>query len=121
MFREKQPEATERFSVQTFKSLEDVTVDLGHVNVFIGANGSGKVDEQALRVRGARPGVPNLYNSAFPAKPGTRILPHLRFEARSSQAEYGVFLRSTLESPEPVWRFKTVIHADADVAGKTYR
>lgn len=32
----------ERFSVRTFKSLEDVTVQLGQVNVFIGANGSGK-------------------------------------------------------------------------------
>lgn len=29
-------------SVRTFKSLDDVTVDLGQVNVFIGANGSGK-------------------------------------------------------------------------------
>ncbi|MYA91559.1 MAG: AAA family ATPase, partial [Synechococcus sp. SB0663_bin_10] len=65
----------ERFSVQTFKSLEDVTVALGRVNVFIGANGSGKsnllealgilsaaangkVDEQALLARGVRPGVP---------------------------------------------------------------
>lgn len=32
----------EKFSVKTFKSLEDVTVKLGRVNVFIGANGSGK-------------------------------------------------------------------------------
>ena len=32
----------ENFSVRTFKSLEDVTVGLGLVNVFIGANGSGK-------------------------------------------------------------------------------
>ena len=113
----------ERFSVQTFKSLEDVTVQLGQVNIFIGANGSGKsnllealgvlsaaangkVDEQALLARGVRPGVPKLYKSAFPAKPGTRIPPHLRFEARSSQAEYGVSLWNDLENPEPVWTFK---------------
>ena len=32
----------ERLTVRTFKSLENVTVDLGLVNVFIGANGSGK-------------------------------------------------------------------------------
>ena len=113
----------ERLSVRTFKSLEDVTVRLGHVNVFIGANGSGKsnllealgvlsaaangkVDEQALLARGVRPGVPKLYKSAFPAKPGTQIPPHLRFEARSSQAEYGVSLWNDLETPEPVWTFK---------------
>ena len=29
-------------TVRTFKSLEDVAVDLGLVNVFIGSNGSGK-------------------------------------------------------------------------------
>ena len=119
----------ERFSVRTFKSLEDVTVQLGQVNVFIGANGSGKsnllealgvlsaaangkVDEQALLARGVRPGVPKLYKSAFPAKPGTRILPHLSFGAYSSQAEYGVSLLNNLEDPAPedlapVWTFKT--------------
>ena len=32
----------ERLTVRTFKTLEDVTIDLGQVNVFIGANGSGK-------------------------------------------------------------------------------
>lgn len=30
------------FKAQSFKSLVDVTVDLGVVNVFVGANGSGK-------------------------------------------------------------------------------
>ena len=119
----------ERFSVKTFKSLEDVTVQLGQVNVFIGANGSGKsnllealgvlsaaangkVDEQALLARGVRPGVPKLYKSAFPAQTGTRIPPHLRFEAHGSQAEYGVSLLNNLEDPDPedlapVWTFKT--------------
>ena len=31
-----------QLSVRTFKSLENVEIDLGLVNVFIGANGSGK-------------------------------------------------------------------------------
>ena len=61
----------ETLTVRTFKSLEDVTVDLGLVNVFIGANGSGKsnllealgvlsaasdgkVDDQSLLARGVR-------------------------------------------------------------------
>lgn len=29
-------------TIKDFKSITDVTVDLGQINVFIGANGSGK-------------------------------------------------------------------------------
>ena len=117
-------EVIEKFSVKTFKSLEDVTVELGQVNVFIGANGSGKsnflealgilsaaangkVDEQALLARGVRPGVPKLYKSAFPAQPGTRIPPHIFFGAYSAQAEYQVSLWNNLENPSSIWTFKT--------------
>ena len=69
-------------SIQSFKSLEDVSVDFGIVNVFIGANGSGKsnlleavgvlgaaangrVDDEALLRRGVRLGLPALYKSSF--------------------------------------------------------
>ena len=31
-----------KLSVKAFKTLEDVEIELGQVNVFIGANGSGK-------------------------------------------------------------------------------
>ena len=74
-------------SIRAFKSLEDVTVDLGLVNVFISANGSGKsnllealgvlsaaadgkVDDQTLLARGVRPGLPAFYKPAFPAIQG---------------------------------------------------
>ena len=70
----------DHLSVRTFKSLDDVTVDLGLVNVFIGANDSGKsnllealgilsaaadgkVDDQTLLARGVRPGLPALTRS----------------------------------------------------------
>ena len=113
----------EKLSIRTFKSLADVTVDLGLVNVFIGANGSGKsnllealgvlaaasdgkVDDQSLLSRGVRPGVPALYKAAFPAR-GTRIPPHLYFGARSALAEYRVTLHNPLKDPAPAWRFKT--------------
>ena len=113
----------ESFSVRTFKSLEDVTVDLGRVNVFIGANGSGKsnlleaigvlsaaasgrVDDQSLLSRGVRPGVPQLYKSAFSARPGRKIPPHLFFGARSEHARYEVSLHNPLKEPTPAWRFK---------------
>ena len=111
-------------SVRTFKSLADVTVELGLVNVFIGANGSGKsnllealgvlsaaadgkVDDQSLLARGVRPGVPRLYKSAFPARPDTKIPPHIFFGAQAPAAEYRVTLHNPLNDPAPAWRFKT--------------
>lgn len=112
----------EKLSVRTFKSLEDVTIDLGMVNVFIGGNGSGKsnllealgilsaaadgkVDDQTLLARGVRPGLPALYKSAFPTK--KRIPPHLFFGALGAQAKYEVSLHNPLKDPTPAWRFKT--------------
>ena len=124
----------ETLTVRTFKSLEDVTVDLGLVNVFIGANGSGKsnllealgvlsaaadgkVDDQTLLARGVRPGVPALYKSAFPAKPGKRIPPHLSFGAFGDGAKYEITLHNPLEQPAPAWRFKTEWWEDDDEGG----
>ena len=117
----------DKLSVRTFKSLDDVTVDLGWVNVFIGANGSGKsnllealgilsaaadgkVDDQALLARGVRPGLPTLYKSAFPG----RIPPHLYFSVHSGQARYEVSLHNPLRDPTPAWRFKTEVWEDDD-------
>ncbi len=110
----------EKLTVNSFKSLESVEVDLGQVNVFIGANGSGKsnllealgvlsaaadgkVNDQTLLQRGVRPGVPALYKSAF----STRIPPHIFFAAANSQSRYEVSLHNPLKDPSPVWRFKT--------------
>ena len=121
----------ESLSVRTFKSLEDVTVELGLVNVFIGANGSGKsnllealgvlsaaadgrVDDQNLKSRGVRPGVPRLYKSAFPARPGTKIPSHVFFGAHTERAKYEVSLHNPLNDPAPAWRFKTELWEDAD-------
>ncbi len=43
-----------RIKVEAFKSLENVEIDLGRVNVFIGANGSGKSNLlEAIGVLGA--------------------------------------------------------------------
>ena len=96
-------------SVRTFKSLADVTVELGLVNVFVGANGSGKsnllealgvlsaaadgrVDDQTLLARGVRPGVPRLYKSAFPARSDTKIPPTYflvqKHQRRSIESHY---------------------------------
>ena len=69
-------------AIQGFKSLRDVQIELGRVNVFIGANGSGKtnlleaigllsaaaggtIDDQALMRRGVRLSPQTLYRSSF--------------------------------------------------------
>ncbi len=121
----------ETLSVRTFKSLENVTVDLGLVNVFIGANGSGKtnllealgvlsaaadgkVDALTLLARGVRPGVPALYKSAFPPKTGKKVPPHLFLGASGGSATYEVSLHNPLKQPAPAWRFKTERWEDDD-------
>ena len=108
-------------SVKSFKSLENVSdIELGHLNVFVGANGSGKsnllealgvlsaaaegkVTEQTLLQRGVRPGLPQLYKSAF----SETIKPHISLSAKSPQSEYRVTLNNPLDDPSPAWRFKT--------------
>jgi len=77
----------ETIKVRDFKSLVNVEVELGTVNVFIGANGSGKsnlleaigilgaaasglVNDESLKYRGVRPGLPVLYKSSFKKKRG---------------------------------------------------
>jgi predicted ATPase len=114
-----------KLTVQSFKSLESVEVDLGVVNVFVGANGSGKsnlleamgvlgaaafgrVDDESLLRRGVRPGVPQLYKSAFPTKEAEKR-PHILFRAENSDASYEVSLWNPIRDPKPAWRFKTEI------------
>lgn len=114
-------------TIQSFKSLEDVTIELGNLNVFVGANGAGKsnlleaigvlsaaadgkVTDQTLLQRGVRPGVPKLYKSAFPL-PEKRQLSHIYFSGRSDSAHYDVSLNNPLNDPSPAWRFKTELLA----------
>ena len=109
-------------SVKAFKSLETAELELGLINVFIGANGSGKsnlleavgilgaaasgrVDDAAFLRRGVRPGVPSLYKSSFK---GIRQPSAIRFEATTNDgAEFAVSLFNPMQEPEPAWRFKT--------------
>jgi predicted ATPase len=107
-------------AVKDFKSLKDVTVDLGQVNVFVGANGAGKsclleavgilsacsagaVDDQALLRRGVRPGVPELYKSSF-GKDTTS--PKISLRATSSSgADYHAYITNPTKNPGPYWVF----------------
>jgi len=111
-------------NIRTFKTLESVTFELGLVNVFIAANGSGKsnlleaigvlsaaadgqVNDQALLSRGVRPGLPALYKTAFPGR--HKMPPHLFFGAIGDDAKYEVSLHNPLDDPSPAWKYKTEI------------
>ncbi len=108
-----------KLKVESFKTLEAVAIELGQVNIFVGANGSGKsnfleavgvlsaaadgkVDDRVLLQRGVRPGVPELYKSAFNEK----LPQHIYFAAHNEKSSYEVSLLNPLESNRP-WRFKT--------------
>jgi predicted ATPase len=107
--------------VNGFKSLRDFELELGDVNVLIGANGSGKsnileaigvlsaaaggrIDDESLMRRGVRPGLPGLYKSSFQRD---RTPPHISLSAHSSEASYDVSLLNPLKDPKPAWKFKT--------------
>ncbi len=108
-------------SIKAFKSLLDIEIDLGRVNVFIGANGCGKsnileaigvlgaaangrVDDESLLRRGVRPGLPSLYKSSFV---GSRMRSSIRLEAKTEEASYAVELNNPLKNPDPAWTFKS--------------
>ncbi|MEW6280571.1 MAG: ATP-binding protein [Candidatus Eremiobacterota bacterium] len=125
------------FSVEGFKSFADPTeVDLGAVNVFVGANGSGKsallealgvlssvasgrVDDGRLSERGVRPGVPILYKSSFRTRKGRPII---TLSARAEdELHYRVSLWNPLEELEPasISSLQWKVHSESMTRGKT--
>lgn len=113
-------------AIKAFKSLVDVEIQLGRVNVFVGANGSGKsnlleaigvlgaaasgrVDDESLLRRGVRPGVPRLYKSSFANR---RARPSIGLEAKSGSVRYSVELQNPLSDPQPAWSFRSESFSD---------
>jgi hypothetical protein len=126
-----------RIIVESFKSLEHVEVELGAVNVFVGANGSGKsnlleavgvlsaaasgrVDDEALMRRGVRPGLPQLYKCALI---GTGRTQHIVFAAENEGAAYKVSLFNPMKDPRPAWRYHTesLRSGEQELAGRSHR
>lgn len=111
-----------KITINGFKSIPEMTLELGKVNCFIGANGVGKsnileaigilgaaangmVDDEALLRRGVRPGLPRLYKSSFETD---RTPAHIALSALGNDVEeYRISLLNPLEDPQPAWVFKT--------------
>lgn len=112
-----------KITVKQFKSLVDLDLELGRINLFIGANGSGKsnileavgvlgaaangrVDDEALLRRGVRPSVPALYKSAFPSTPTSNRKWHISLGAESeNNASYDITIWNPIGNSN--WLFKT--------------
>jgi predicted ATPase len=114
-----------RLSVQGFKSLQNVQdLELGLVNVFIGANGSGKtnlleaigllgaaaggqVDDQALLRRGVRPGTLSLYRSSFKkAEAPEKISISATWALEQNTAEYRIDITSAMDTRQQPWPYE---------------
>ncbi len=123
--------------IKGFKSLLDVQIDLGRINVFVGANGSGKsnlleaigvlgaaatgrVDDESLLRRGVRPGLPSLYKSSFT---GVRAPPSIQLEAQALESIYRVRLNNPMIDPEPAWTYGHELWQEKDkkIVGKSPR
>lgn len=122
-------------TVKDFKSLKDVSVELGQVNVFVGANGAGKsclleaigilgacasgaVDDQALLRRGVRPGVSERYKSSFGKE---KIAPKISLRANSTRGtEYRTYITNPTRDPGPYWVFggETLKDGKAKIASR---
>ncbi len=116
------------FKVKSFKSLENVEVELGRVNVFIGANGSGKsnlleaigmlgaaafgrVDAPAFSLYGIRLGFSNLFTSSFKRKKQPSSI-HL--SASNEKATFSVDLTDSVKESELSWSFKNELLQEDD-------
>ncbi len=92
-----------KLEIKGFKSLVDVSIELGAVNVFIGANGSGKSNlleavgvlsaivingpqSESIYYRGVRVGAPSSYLSSFKTSSSDRV----RILVGNAKTEYEV-------------------------------
>jgi energy-coupling factor transporter ATP-binding protein EcfA2 len=108
----------ERVHIHAFKSIADQTLELGRLNVLVGANGSGKsalmealgvlgaaisgrIDDTSLMRRGVRLGALRLYKSAFKGLDE----PWVYLSAEAASVRYSVHLDAPVDSPDRAWSY----------------
>ncbi|MDO4418621.1 MAG: AAA family ATPase [Eubacteriales bacterium] len=118
----------DRLEIHDFKSIRELKLDLGRVNIFLGANGAGKsnllealgvvsaasygsVDDESLLRRGVRPGVPRLYKTSNRYYQRAQ---QISFSVNGYECEYRISLLNPLDSPRPQWDYKTETFRDHD-------
>ncbi|HSN98605.1 MAG TPA: AAA family ATPase, partial [Candidatus Nanopelagicales bacterium] len=114
--------ALDKVTVKSFKSLVEAEVAIARINVFIGANGSGKsnllealgvlgaaaagrIDDSTLKERGVRPGVVNLYHSSFRNLKRSNFI---RLFGAAGDTSYAVCIRNpSAQGTITRWRYDT--------------
>ncbi|MFC4601604.1 AAA family ATPase [Cohnella hongkongensis] len=111
-------------TIKNFKSLSNITLEPGRVNVFIGANGTGKsalleaigvlsaaiadkVDDAILNFKGVRLGTPSLYKSSFKDHERLPVTIEFNVKWRNEEGQWGytVNLNNPIEKPKPAWEY----------------
>ena len=125
-------------AVKDFKSLKQVSVELGLVNVFVGANGAGKsnlleaigilgaaasgrIDDNALLRRGVRPGVPEIYKSAFRGEKLANAIEIKATTGKQDTTSYRINITNPIHNPGPWWVFQheEVTHDGKQLASRS--
>ena len=124
---------------KTLHELSDDDLELGLVNVFIGANGSGKsnllealgllsaaangrVDDQELLRRGVRPGTPTLYKTSLKnEKFRTTISLGVKANWQDEIISYDVSLDNPIDTPRPTWQYRTekMLRGEKQIVGRS--
>lgn len=124
-----------RVTVESFKSIRQAELELGQVNVFIGANGvgksnlleavgllsaaaSGRVDDEALMRRGVRLGTREIYRSAFDEPGADRAI---WLEGASDTVQYVVGLETPQGQEGSAWSFASEQLRSKAQNGRTVR
>ena len=100
--------------IRNFKSIADASLEFGHVNLFIGANGSGKsnlleaiglytaclgrgIDADILSSKGVRLSAPRIFKSSFKNRP---IPVLIRLDGSMGAVKYAASLRTKANSSQ---------------------
>ena len=130
----------EKIAIKNFKSLYDVSFEPGKVNVFIGANGSGKssvleaigilsaamsdrVNNNALQRKGIRLSTSALYKSKFSSikMEGATVDFNIEWENRDSKYSYLTYLAVPKEDDSWKYFAENVMKNNESVFGRSNR
>ena len=112
-----------QFSIENYKSINKLSIDLGRINVFIGENGCGKsnileaftlasaasqnkLDNEFLTTRGVRVTNPELMRSAFDIK---NVSESMKFSVQINQEDQFEYELTNDNKPYSKWESKKKI------------
>lgn len=113
----------EQIAFRDFKALKDISFSPGKINVFIGANGSGKstilealgvlsaamtdrVDGNSLQRKGVRLSAPSLYKSAFKDTIKSKTMSfEITWKDESATDDYKYNVHLNAPTDDNIWRY----------------